>query len=251
MAPVGTPAVLLRAHAYGETSRILRFLTESHGLLSVMARGVRGKTGKGGLTLATFASGELTAYVRPHRDLHTMKDFECTRLRSRLGTDVLRFAGASAIGELVVVHAEQEPRPEIFQALELGLDRLEDVPEELVPAACLSGLWQIVAAFGFAPELDVCTRCGASLPAQGIGRFDLAAGGTLCPSCSGNAGGPRLGPVARGQVRELAAGYLSDSLSHTRQHLALISDFVTFHVAHRPLKSLRFLADMLPAREGV
>jgi recombinational DNA repair protein (RecF pathway) len=47
MAPVGTPAILLRAHAYGETSRILRFLTESHGLLSVMARGVRGKTGKG------------------------------------------------------------------------------------------------------------------------------------------------------------------------------------------------------------
>ena len=118
-----------------------------------MARGVRGKTGKGGLTLATFASGELTAYVRPHRDLHTMKDFDCTRLRSRLGTDVLRFAGASAIGELVVVHAEQEPRPEIFHALELGLDRLEDVPEELVPAACLSGLWQIVAAFGFAPAL--------------------------------------------------------------------------------------------------
>jgi DNA repair protein RecO (recombination protein O) len=251
MTPVGTPAVLLRAHAYGETSRILRFLTESHGLLSVMARGARGKTGKGSLTLATFASGELTAYVRPHRDLHTMKDFECTRLRSRLGGDVLRFAGASAIGELVVVHAEQEPRPEIFRALELCLDRLEDAPGELVPAACLSGLWQIVAAFGFAPELDACTRCGATPPRSGLGRFDLAAGGILCPSCSESASGPRLGPLARAQVRDLGAGYLSASLSHTRQHLGLISDFVTFHIAQRPLKSLRFLADMLPADEGV
>jgi hypothetical protein len=134
-----------------------------------------------------------------------MKDFECTRLRARLGGDVLRFAGASAIGELVVVHAEQEPRPEIYRALELGLDRLEDAPEELVPAACLSGLWQIVA----------------------------------------------LGPLARAQVRDLGAGHLSASLSHTRQHLGLVSDFVTFHIAHRPLKSLRFLADMLPAGEEV
>lgn len=247
MAPVGTPAILLRAHAYGETSRILRFLTETHGLLSVMARGVRGKTGKGGLTLVTFASGELTAYVRPHRDLQTMKDFECTRLRTRLGSDVLRFAGASAIAELVVVHAEQEPRPEIFHGLERSLDWLEDVPDELVPAACLSGLWRIVAAFGFAPELDVCTRCGSVLPDDALGRFDLAAGGALCPACSENAGGPRLGPVARAQVRDLGAGRLTPTLSHSRQHLGLVSDFVTFHIAHRPLKSLRFLADMLPA----
>ncbi|HAC04511.1 MAG TPA: DNA repair protein RecO, partial [Gemmatimonadetes bacterium] len=38
MAPVSTPAVLLRSHDYGDSSRILRFYTETHGLLSVMAR---------------------------------------------------------------------------------------------------------------------------------------------------------------------------------------------------------------------
>ena len=54
MAPIGTRAVLLRAHAYGETSRILRFYTHTHGLLSVMGRGVRGRGGKGTMTLATF-----------------------------------------------------------------------------------------------------------------------------------------------------------------------------------------------------
>ena len=36
MAPVTTPAVLLRAHDYGDSSRILRFFSRDHGMVSVM-----------------------------------------------------------------------------------------------------------------------------------------------------------------------------------------------------------------------
>jgi len=175
MAAVATRAILLRAHAYGETSRILRFYTQGHGLLAVMARGVRGKSGKGGTTLSTFATGDLMAYVRPQRDLHTMKDFGCTRLRAALGTSVLRFAGASAVAELVVTHADEEPHPELFHALEAALDDLETVSEVAVATAALSGAWRIVDAFGFAPELDACTRCGQPLGNDDIGRFDFGA----------------------------------------------------------------------------
>ena len=45
MAPVTTFAVLLRSHDYGDTSRILRFYTQGRGLVSVMARGIRDRTG--------------------------------------------------------------------------------------------------------------------------------------------------------------------------------------------------------------
>ena len=249
MAPVGTQAVLLRAHAYGETSRILRFYTHTHGLLSVMARGVRGRSGKGTMTLATFASGDLTAYVRPHGDLHTMKDFSCTRLRSGLGGDVLRFAGASAVAELVVSHTEQEPHPEVFAALEDGLDALETVERAMVPTACISGAWRIVEAFGFAPELDSCARCARALGPDEVGRFDLAAGGILCPSCAEGNFGPRVGPVARSQIHALLEGVLDEPVTYPRRHLALLSDFVAFHVAQKPLKTFRFLGDLLPAEE--
>ena len=250
MAPVGTHAILLRAHSYGETSRILRFYTEGYGLLSVMGRGVRGRSGKGALTLSTFASGELTAYVRAHRELHTMKDFACARLRSRLGQSVLRFAGASAVADLVVAHADQEPNPEIFGALDGALDALEEVPEEAVVSACLSGAWGIVRAFGFAPELDGCTRCGALLGGEEVGRFDLSAGGILCAGCAEGTDGPRVGPIARGQLRSLLEGRWGEPVTHARQHLALLTDFVAFHIVPRPLKSFRFLADVLPAEEG-
>lgn len=246
MAPVGTRAVLLRAHAYGETSRILRFYTESFGLVSVMARGVRGRSGKGGMTLATFASGELTAYVQRNRELQTMKDFACTHARSRLGSGVIRFAGASAVAELVVAHADQEPNRLLFDALERALDDLERLPEHQVVSASLAGAWRVVEAMGFAPELDRCTRCGRSLSGDEVGRFDLAAGGVVCEDCGKDGAEPRVGPIARAQLRRLVAGRSDPPITHERRHLALLSDFVTFHVAQKPLKSLRFLGDLLP-----
>jgi recombinational DNA repair protein (RecF pathway) len=153
------------------------------------------------------------------------------------------------MADLVVAHADQEPNPEIFGALDGALDALEDVPEEAVVSACLSGAWGIVGAFGFAPELDACIRCGTPLGGDEVGRFDLAAGGILCPECAEGTDGPRVGPIARGQLRSLLEGRWSDAVTHARQHLALLSDFVAFHVVPRPLKSFRFLADVLPPEE--
>ena len=247
VSPVSTPAVLLRAYAYGDTSRIIRFYTRDHGLVSVVARGVRTRSGQGAATLDTFASGELIAYVKPQRELHTMKDFVCTRLRSGLGADVLRFAGASIVGELVVTHTEQQPHPEVFEALEGSLDALERASGECVSAACLSGGWRVVVAFGFAPELEVCVRCARALDPSEVCRFDLAAGGLLCAACGEGSSGPRVGPGARDQLRALVRGDVSLQRSHARRHLALLADFIAFHVAQKPLKSLRFLGDLLPA----
>ncbi len=251
MAPVTTRAVLLRAHPYGETSRILRFYTDRHGLLGVMARGVRGRSGKGGTTLSTFASGDLTVYVKPQRDLQTMKDFSCTRLRGELGADVLRFAGASVVAELVLRHADpEEAHPDLFSALETALDALVDVPPGLIPTACLAGAWRVVEAFGYAPQLDPCVRCGRSLEAEEMGRFDFAAGGIRCEACGEGATGPRVGAGARVQVRGLLDGSLSEAVSYPRRHLGLLQDFVAYHVASGPLRSLTLLGSLLPDEEG-
>ena len=238
--------MLLRGHDYGDSSRILRFYTESHGLLSVVARGVRGRSGKGAATISSFASGELLAYVRPHRDLHTMKDFVCHTLRTGLGSDMMRFAGASAAAELVLAHVEQQEHPGLFEALEASLDEISEADEARLPGVALAALWTITSGLGFAPQLSTCVRCGGELEPGDVGRFDFAAGGVRCPACSADAAGPRVGPVARAQVNALLAGEVPDGLSHFRQHLALVSDFVAFHVASKPLKSLRFLGGLLP-----
>jgi DNA repair protein RecO (recombination protein O) len=246
MTPVSTPAVLLRAHDYGDSSRILRFYTRAHGLVSVVAKGVRGRMGKGAAGVASFASGELTAYVRTHRDLHTMRDFTCRRMREGLGRDMLRFAGASAVAELVLAHTEQESHEELYRTLESALDRLEQVDQADLPSAVLAGLWTVTEALGFAPQVEACIRCGSVLGEGDVGRFDLAAGGVRCPSCAEGAAGPRIGPVARSQVAALLEGGSPEALTHCRQHLGLVCDFIAYHVASKPLKSFRFLGSLLP-----
>lgn len=251
MAPVTTPGVLLRTHDYGETSRILRFYTRDLGLLSVMAKGVRGRSGKGKTAVATFATGDLTAYVKASRDLHTMKDFQCTRLRTRLGSHMLRFAGAAAVAELVVAHADREPHPELFQALEASLDRLETAEPAALPTTALAAAWGVVGAFGFAPQLDPCVHCFRPLEDDEMGRFDLAAGGVRCAVCGADASGTRVGPGARSQLARLLAGQVEPPVTHPRRHLSLLADFVAYHIAARPLKSLRFLGDRLPEEEEV
>jgi DNA repair protein RecO (recombination protein O) len=250
LAPLRTAAVLLRSHDYGDTSKILRFYTRDQGLLSVMARGVRGRSGKGTTAVSSFASGELIAYVKPQRDLQTMKDFHCTQLREGLGADVLSFAGASAVAELLLAHAERESHPELFDALEQALDRLVEAEGDRIPSAALSAVWRVTEAFGFAPELDLCVECGTALGEDEVGRFDAQAGGIRCAICAEDAVGPRVGPGARAQLRGLLTGDPELVLTHARRHLALLSDFVAFHVASRPINSLVFLGDLLPADES-
>ena len=247
MAPVTTRAVLLRGHDYGDTSRILRFFTRDHGLVSVMARGVRGRSGKGVTTLATFASGDLTVYMKSHRDLHTMKDFACATTRDELAAHLLRFSAASAAAELVLSHAEADPQPGVFDTLESGLDALGVAAPDALPGTALAVLWTITESFGFAPQLDGCVRCDEPLDDEEVGRFDFAAGGMRCAECSEGAAGPRVGPIARSQLDALLAGQVPLGLSHTRRHLGLVSDFIAYHVVSRPLKSLRFLGSMLPS----
>jgi recombinational DNA repair protein (RecF pathway) len=199
--------------------------------------------------MATFASGDLTAFVRPHRDLHTMKDFRCTRLRGGIGADMLRFAGASAVVELVLLHTEQESNPGLFSALEASLDSIEATSGGPLPTACLAGLWHIVEALGFAPQLDPCVVCGRPLEADAVGRFDLASGGVRCPVCGAGAAGPRVGPGARRQIAQLLQGRVDPPVTHARRHLGLVSDFVAYHVASTPMKSLDFLGGFLPPAE--
>lgn len=251
MALVNTEAVLLRSHDYGDSSRILRFYTKDYGMLSVIAHGVRGKIGKGTTVLASFASGVLCAYVKPYRDLHTMREFSCRELRDGLGRDILRFAGASAGAELILSHAEQGSHVELFETLEDALDRLESVASDQLSVAVLSGLWTIVEALGFAPQVDSCVNCSVTLGEDVIGCFDLPAGGVRCPSCADESTGPRIGPKARDEVRELAAGGLPRGLTYDKQHFRLVSDFVTYHVAPKPLKSLHFLGQVLSEYSSV
>ncbi|GMR13311.1 MAG: DNA repair protein RecO [Gemmatimonadota bacterium] len=251
MGVITTTAVLLRSYNYSETSKILRFFTRDHGVMAVIAKGERRIHGRYGGSLETFVTGELTAYVRPTRDLQTLKDFSATRPRRLLAGHVLRFAGASMLAEVVLEHSGEGPTPEIFGRLNHGLDAIEVVNESELPATLLGEAWGLVADLGYHPVLDPCLQCGRPLEAGEMGRFDFGGGGVRCAHCAEAGEGPRLGPNARQQLRQMLAGDHSVQVSHPLAHLRLLEHFVTYHLAgSRPLKTFQFLADLLEREDS-
>ena len=154
--------------------------------------------------------------------------------------------GASAVAELVLSHAEQEPQPGVFEALEAALDRLTEVGGDNLAGSVLASLWTITEAFGFAPQIDACVRCGSSLRSDEMARFDFGAGGVRCSACAVDSAGPRVGPAARRQLAALLEGTVPEDMTHPRRHLTLVSDFIAYHVVAKPLKSLGFLGGVMP-----
>ncbi len=257
MSVVTTPAVLLRSFNYSETSRILRLYTLDLGLVGVMAKGVRRRATEGDGGLGTFARGDVTLYVRPTRDLQTFKEFALRESGQGLGRDVLRFAAASVLADLVLAHAGSEPSPEVYERLTEGLKRVELAGQRDVVAVLLNEGWMLISALGYQPQLDPCVECGRSLTTEDLGRFDFGAGGVRCPECSVEVSGPLLGPGARDQLKTLLAGPRDVTITRPKAHLHLLNDFAVYHVSgSKALQSFRFLASVtnleieIPADRG-
>jgi DNA repair protein RecO (recombination protein O) len=241
MPVVSTDAIILQVFAYGETSRILRMLTATHGLQSAIAKGARRPRSRYAL-LEPFSQGVATMYVKETRDLQTLTDFELTYSRHRLGSGLLRFGGASLLAEIVLRATNEEPHPGLFARLALALARLEHEPDTAVESAVLSEAWQLVACLGFAPELDLCIDCDRPVNIDEDVRFDYAAGGMRCPDCADGAPGRAIPARARAAMVAMARGE-APQIERTRGHWWLLARYLDHHVLEgATLHSLSFLA---------
>jgi DNA repair protein RecO (recombination protein O) len=272
MAVITTECVILQAFRYGDTSKIVRLLTASHGLRSAIAKGASRPRSKFGAVLEPFATGTATLYLRDGRELQTLTAFELARGHHRLGSDLLRFGGASLIAELVLRTGNEEPQPQLFEQVQNTFVRIQDCEATNLESVILAGAWSLVTLLGFAPELDTCLDCGRLIEAAEEVRFDPAAGSVRCTRCSAGArgsgraasgrlrsaaesqprragtSGKRLPSHARSALSRLASGE-SVKLERTSGHWRLLTLFLDHHVLEgAPLKSLAFLAEALDAR---
>jgi DNA repair protein RecO (recombination protein O) len=254
MSVVTTPAVVLHAFDYMESSRIVRLFTRDAGVQSALARGARSSRKRfgGGGALDLFAEGEAQYHVKPGRELHTLAGFDVTRSRPALALDIGRFTAASALAELVLRFARDDAQPSLYAAFLDGLDGLAAAPAGRAREAGLAGAWRLVAELGFAPSLDACSSCHEAIPAERPAAFSHPAGGILCPPCARLGGATRLLPAdARGALRRWTAGPpddlpLEESASAAplddaagRAHQRLLREFLREHLADgRPLRAL-------------
>jgi len=237
-----TPALILQAFPYGDTSRILRLLTAEHGLNSVIAKGARSPRSRFGAVLEPFAEGIATFHIKEGRDLHTLAGFELVRSRQGLGRGLMRFGGASLIAELLLRVGTESADPDLYEAVRNAFDAIDRAGGPELESRILAEVWAIIAHLGFAPALDACITCDRPIPDDADTVFDYTAGGVRCTRCSAAGGGRVVPAAARQALRRLAAGD-PVTIPRTAAHWRLLARFLSHHVLEGgTLKSFEFIA---------
>jgi DNA repair protein RecO (recombination protein O) len=236
-----TDAIVLHAFDYLETSRILRIATREAGVQSVIAKGARKSRRRYGTALDLFAEGVAQLYMKPGRDLQTLASFDIERSRPELALELGRFTAASAIAELTLRFARDDAQPALFDALLAALDDIAAAHSGDTREAALAGAWRMVSELGFAPALDICSACHATLPPDEQAMFSHPAGGVLCARCARTTPGSRTLPAtARGALRSWVGGGRAPVYTdaEARAHQRLLREFLTEHLTDgRPLRA--------------
>lgn len=241
MSLVVTQAMVLHAFDYMESSRVLRLLTREIGLQSVLAKGARRTRGRVGTGVDLFAEGEAQLYVKPTRELQTLAAFDVSRSRTALALDMRRFAAASAIAELVLRIAGDEPNVALFDSVSTSFDGIALATDDAIVAHGLSGAWRVVASAGLAPALDHCAGCHTPIGAEETVSFAHPAGGALCSRCDrATATARKVPPAARDLLRSWLAGEPPEPIraGEARAHQRLLREFLSEHLNDdRPLRA--------------
>jgi DNA repair protein RecO (recombination protein O) len=187
--PLNTLGIVLARWDFGNTSRILTFLTPDRGRLGVLAKGARRPKGGAGLGggLDLLSESEILCYERRGGGLAVLAEWsELSSPAAELGGDSVRFAAAEVLVEYArECSSEGEESAELYRLLATGT-RLALRAERLVPVALAVSLAMLSAA-GFRPATEACAGCGRR-PAEGGSRgpatLSAAQGGMLCERCA-------------------------------------------------------------------
>jgi DNA repair protein RecO (recombination protein O) len=230
--------VVLRTIRLGEADRIVTLLTQGHGKVRAVAKGVRKTKSRFGGRLEPTSHVAVLLYSG--RELDIVTQVERLEHYRAIREDLDRLARATALLEASdQVAQERQPNPRLYEMLvgALRAVAMSDAPL-LVPAY----FWKLLSLEGFHPVLDRCVACGS---AESLSRFDLDRGGVVCPRC-GDGGRPaRLSPAALELVRLLLGGGMAEALNRpagpaTAEVERLATRAVEHHLERR-LRSVHLL----------
>ena len=198
--------VVLRTIKLGETDRIVSVLTQGHGKIRGVAKGVRKPGSRFGARLEPTSHVALQCYRGRELDVVTqVETIDANRaLREHYGSLTHAVSMLEATDQ---VAQEREPNPALYRMLVGALRTLAESPNPLVSAAFF---WKLLSLEGFHPMLDTCARCGddgGPFPA-----FDLEEGGVLCDTC-GRSTGRRLSAPTLDLLRRILGGELRTALA--------------------------------------
>ena len=195
-------AVVLRTYRLGEADRIVVLLTEDHGKVRAVAKGVRKTTSKFGARLEPMSHVRLL--LAQGRVLDIVSQADVVETIAPLVADLDHLTNGMAVLEAADQMAlDREPVPHLYRMV---VGALRTIAERSGPLVVPGFYWKLLAAEGVRPELDVCVRCGEAGP---LVAFDMDQGGVLCRTCRS---GAALSEGALQVMRMILGGRLNEAL---------------------------------------
>jgi len=227
--------VVLRTIRLGEADRIVTLMTESHGKVRAVAKGVRKTKSRFGARLEPLSHAALLLYQGRELDIITQAE-SIEHFRS-VREDLEAVTMATAMLEAVdQVAQERQSNPRLYAMLVGALRALASSRSTMVVP---SFFLKLLALEGFEPVLEQCASCGAD--AQLVA-FDIEEGGALCRQCRR---GPALSPEALDLMRRILGGGLSGVLTDPdppgAHDVSMLASRAMEHHLERRLRSLGVL----------
>ena len=225
--------VVLRTYKLGESDRIIVLLTEQHGKVRAVAKGVRKTKSKFGGRLEPMSHVQLL--LHEGRDLDIVNQVDTVESLAPLMVDLDHMTRGMAVLEAVDQMAmDREPNPQLYRML-VGVLRTIAISDS--PLVVPAFFWKLLSLEGVRPELDACVRCGDPEP---LVAFDMDHGGVLCRTC--RSGAP-ISADALELMRMILGGQLNAALAAPiTQASHEVSSHATRAVEHHIERKLRSVA---------
>lgn len=241
-----TAAIVLRARLFGESDKIVTFLTEDHGKITGIAKGAKNSRRRFVNSLEPFSQVRVHFEDRPAGKLVFLLSAELQFAYKQLSQDLERISYAAYFVEVTDgLIGEREENRRMFEHLRDGLRNLE----ERGPSLRLVTRYELklLRLAGYQPILDRCKSCAAQDLTASHWYFSLMEGGILCANCSGAR--KELMPLGASAVKMLTQ--LQEEQAVPDEPIMLparvvheirraLSEFLQHHIDHE-IKSAPFL----------
>jgi len=239
--------IVLRTYRLGEADRIIVLITQDHGKVRAVAKGVRKTKSKFGSRLepishiaVQFYEGRESSPGADSGRLDIVTQVDSVDHFRPIRDDLDRIARASALLEAVDQMAlDRAPNPRLYQML---LGALRALAAHNSPLVVPAFFWKLLALEGFRPMIDECVSCGARPAVETLVAFDLDAGGALCSACRR---GRAISPPALALMQQILGGQLGAALneasSSATHEVELLATEALEHHLERRLRSLSLL----------
>jgi DNA repair protein RecO (recombination protein O) len=223
---IESEALVVRTVEFGEADLVVTLVTEQVGKMAAIVRGAR----RGSRRVSGALEPVHTISVvldDKGAELATLKEAQVVRARGGV-TGSLEALDAAGVALRWARHAfpPKTPEPEGWRVLVSLLDVLDAGAASPRRELARAGLGML-AALGYALDLERCVVCGRPCPPGKAACVDPARGGLVCRSCGGSS--TVLLPATRAAARTLAAGGSDVSEEQSETILGLVDRAMAAH----------------------